>query len=183
MPSLCQKSASLLWKSVVQFSLQSMMKAYRAHKNTLQPGDVVPPSTSFFDAMPEGKKAAERFLESVRPPHLPKRENAIFVFEDEIQCRKWASQELRNLYVVELKSNCILHRADWCWLSVIMGGLVKNDPQTAKYANNYWAGETTERPVWELLVASATVVEEIIIPELERNRLRCEAHGLPDLRD
>jgi hypothetical protein len=64
-----------------------------------------------------------------------------------------------------------------------MGALMKNDPQAAMYANNYWAGETTERPVWELLVASATVVEEIIIRELERNRLRCEAHGLPDLRD
>src|ERR1035437_9950835 len=146
MPSLCQKSGSLLWKSELLFSLPSMMKAYRAHKHTLQPGDVVPPSTSFFDAMPEDKKAAERFLESVRPPHLPKRENAIFVFKDEIQGLKWASRELRNLYLVELKSNCILHRADWCWLSVIMGALMKNDPQTAKHANNYWAGETTECP-------------------------------------
>jgi hypothetical protein len=160
-----------------------MMKAYRAHKGTLQSGAVVPPSTSFFDAMREDKKAAERFLESVRPPHLPKRENAIFVFEDEVQGREWASREKRYLYIVELKQNGILHRADWCWLSVIMGALMKNDPQTTMYANNYWAGEATERPVWELLVGSATVVEEIIIPELERNRLRFEAHSLPDLRD
>jgi len=183
MPLLRQKSGSLLWKSEAQFSLPSMMKAYRAHKSTLQPSDVVPPSTSFFDAMPENKKTAERFLESVRPPHLPKRENAIFVFEDEIQGQKWASRETRYLYVVELKTNCILHRADWCWLSVIMDALMKNDPQAAMYANNYWTGKPTERPVWELLVASAIVMEEIIIPQLERNRLRCEAHGLPDLRD
>jgi len=130
--------------------------------------------------MSADKKAVELFLESVRPPHLPKRENAIFVFEDEMQGRKWASREQRNLYIVELKPNCILHRADWCWLSVIMSGLMKKDPKTAVYANNYWAGETTERPVWELLVSSATVVEEINIPQQERTRHRCEAHSQPD---
>jgi hypothetical protein len=178
-----KKIGSPLWKPELQFSLPNMMKAYRAHKSTLQPGDVVPPSTSFFDAMLEDKKTVERFLESARPSQLPKREDAIFVFEDEIQGRKWASRELKNLYLVELKTNCILHRADWCWLSVITDALMKNDPQTAIYADNYWAGKATECPVWELLVASATVVEEIIIPGLERNRLRFEAHGFPNLRD
>lgn len=171
-----------LWESEVLFSLPNNMKAYRAHKGTLQTGEVVPPSTLFFDAMPDDKKVAERFLESVRPPHLPNRSSAVFVFEDEFQGRTWASQEKRNLYLVELKSDCILHRADWCWLSIIMAAMEKNDPRAATCANSYWAGEATERPVWELLVASATVVEEIAIPILERNRLLFEAHGFPDPR-
>ena len=165
-----------------------MMNAYRAHKDTLQPGDMVPPSTSFFDAM-RGK--AKRLLNDFWNQFVPctsvcvrpKRKNAFFVFEDENEGRKWASQKKRHLYIVELKPDCILHRADWSWLSVIMDALVKDDPQTAMYANNYWAGKTTERPVWELLVTSATVTEEIIISELERNRLSFEALGLPDLRD
>ena len=158
------------------------MKAYRAHKSSLRPGDSVPRSTSFFEAMSDDKKAVERFLESVCPPHLPKRETAIFVFEDEIQGRQWASREQRHLYLVELKRDGILHRADWRWLSIIMDAMERADPRVDKYANSYWAGEATDRPVWELLAASATVVEEITIPILERHRLRLEAHDFPDLR-
>ena len=53
-----------------------------------------------------------------------------------------------------------------------MSALMKNDPQAAMYANNYWAGETTERPVWELLVASATVVEEMYPADSTRGMKR-----------
>ena len=159
------------------------MNGYRAHKTILQTGDIVPPSTSFFDAIREDKKAVEKLLESVRPLHLPQRKNVVFVFEDEKEGRKWASRERRNLYKVELEANSILHKADWCWLSIIMTALGRNDPQATSYAKEYWAGKATGHPVWELLTTSATVVEEIKIPELERNRLLCEAYGLPNLRN
>jgi hypothetical protein len=153
------------------------MKAYRAHNGTLRPGESVPPSAAFFDAMSEEKRAVESLLEAVRPQNLPKRENAIFLFEDEAQGRKWTSRTQRNMYLVELERDCILLRADWCWLPIIMGGLKTKDSQVFVYANNYWAGKATERPVWELLLSTATIAEEVNIPQQERTRLRCEALG------
>jgi hypothetical protein len=160
------------------------MKAYHVSPSILQSGNAVPSSTSFFNALDARRKVVEQLFESVRPEHLPKRENAIFVFEDETQARKWASRKQRHLFSVEVEPNCIMLRADWCWLSLVEQYLNKNDQQTAlTEAKNYWAGKATECPWWELLSASATIVEEISIPEPERNRLRLEAHGLRDLRD
>jgi len=156
------------------------MHAYRAHNGTLQPGDAVPPSTSFFDAMPPQKKAVEEILSSLSPLTGPKRECVVFLFEDETQGRRWAAPERRTLYRVELEKRDILLRADWCWLQIIMKGLADGSPQTNDWARNYWGGRPTNSPVWELLAASATVVEEIAIPQVERNRLRLQAFGQVD---
>ena len=153
---------------------------YRAHNGTLQTGAPVPPSTPFFDAMPPEKKAVEKFLASFAPPTGPKRENVVFLFEDEAQGRRWAARERRTLYRVELKERDLLLRADWCWLQTILRGLADRSQQTTEWARNYWAGQPTGSPVWEFLAASATVVEEIPIPQLERNRLRLEAHRQVD---
>lgn len=154
-----------------------MKNAYRASIDVLNPGAPVPPSRSFFESLPITKKSVETFLEAHRPPHCPKRDVGIFLFEDEKQGRLWAAREKRNLYLVEVEENQILLRADWCWLQRIMD--VLKTPNAIDLARSYWAGSATESPVWELIVDSALVSKEVLIPPQERTLLRLHAFGQP----
>lgn len=156
-----------------------MKKAFRADLKELHPGDPVSPSKSFFAALAPEKRAVEKFLESHRPQHRPERDNAIFLFEDETMGRKWAAREKRNLYLVEVAEGDVLHRADWCWLQMIVEALEKRAPEVREFARAYWSGEATRCPVWELIVRSATVVQEVAIPTRERTVLRLQSFGQP----
>ena len=146
------------------------MKVYRAHVDILQPDQLVPPSTTFFEKLTPKKKAVEELLESVRPCDSPKRDSAIYLFEDELKARKWASVQrpARRLYLVEAKQNEL--KVDWCWLQKIENEMERDCSSAKEMARKYWASQATNDPCWELLATSAIVKKEIDIPILERNR-------------
>ena len=158
------------------------MTAYCVPISTLRPGQPVPQSLNFFEALEvqPDKEAVEDVLESVRPPNLPERNSTIYLFENESHAKEWAARKKRPLYLVELSQKDMLLRADWCWLQRIMDALKERPTQANELARNYWEGKPTPDPWWELLVACATVVKEIIIQDKERFHLRLQQKGLPD---
>lgn len=159
------------------------MKAYCVPISALRSGQPVPKSVTFFEALKKqpDKKAVEDILESVRPPNLPKRDSTIYLFENESHAKEWAATKKRPVYLAELSQKDILLKADWCWLQQIMDAI--KSAQANEMARKYWEGKPapTSNPWWELLVASATIVEEIVIPEKVRFQLRTQQKGMPDL--
>ena len=158
------------------------MKAYCVPISALKSGQPVPKSLDFFEALKKqpNKKAVEDILESVRPANLPKRDSTIYLFENESHAKEWAATKKRPLYLAELSQKDVLFKADWCWLQIIMYAI--KSAQANEMARNYWDGKPapTPDPWWELLVASATVVEEIVIPDKVRFQLRTQQKGMPN---
>lgn len=157
------------------------MIAYRVHCDFLKSGDIIPPSTSFFSVLSPEKKRTEEFLEQYRPSGIIPRREAVFLFQDLIDAKKWASRTGRSLYAAELEESDISHCGDWCWLQLIAGGLDTNASDVAVQATNYWNRQTTAHPVWELLARNARVASEVQIPIQERLLLRTNILGLPSL--
>jgi hypothetical protein len=126
------------------------------------------------------KRAVEELLESVRPCNLPGRESVIYLFQDELQARKWASVQrpARRLYLVEVEQNEL--KVDWCWLQKIECDMGNGSSHAKEMAQKYWAGQTTADPWWELLATAAIVKNEIDIPILERNRFIAHRLGQSD---
>lgn len=53
----------------------------------------------------------------------------------------------------------------------IAGSEMRSGRNPLPYAQSYWAGESTERPIWELLVTCATVIK-IICDDQDLRRAR-----------
>ena len=153
------------------------MIAYRVHQTSLNSGDKVPPSTSFFDSIASNKSEktrAEEFLNNRRPVNLIPRREAVFLFQDIQAAKRWAARSGRHLYSVELEEADISHRADWNWLQLITVGLEAKAHGVEQLADNYWAGRNTETPVWELLARKAKISDEIVMSIPERLAFREE---------
>jgi hypothetical protein len=154
--------------------------AFRVHSSLLNVGDSIPPSTTFFDALSPEKKEVEDFLEQHRPERMLPRREAVFLFKDILEAKRWAVRTNRHIYSIELEETDLNHCGDWCWLQLIHEGLAAGSLDVEQRAKNYWTRlQATPKPVWELLARNAKVVSKVEIPLLEGLSLRAELLGLP----
>jgi|GEM_PF-2805183 len=95
-------------------------------------------------------------------PDLPSRLQSVFLFDD-----RTAAEQYRDTYYgdfgsivsVEIKEQRLLGKYDNNWLMHIPDDA--SPVRAAKYALQYWNGDTTEDPVWEYLLDGTYVVQQL----------------------
>lgn len=157
-------------------------KAYHVSKSLLNPGDDVPASNYFYSDLTPEKVEVEEILERARPQDKPERRDAVFLFEHLKDAKIWVAQKSRRVFEVEILYGNILHHTDWCWLGLIEKSLDSQE-DSKRFAESYWNGESTGRPVYELIVRTATVVKEVIISAREHRRSVEKILGIPQSDD
>ena len=152
------------------------MKTFlRVDKRPFSRDDPVESSAQFLqDHTPEGK-VAEELLEAGRPSERPKRGAYPFVFENEDDAKWYCAKNLdRRLYRVTVGE--ILFRADMSIVDEL--GITTEEAKRLQLVRDYWNGVIGATPIVEVMVASAQVIEEIVLSSEERRTL-WEDHGLP----
>lgn len=96
-------------------------------------------------------KEKESTWEEVRKksyPSLPSRMKSLYLFDNEelaiTKNKQWFDSK-RVIIKVEVAKGSTIHKADAIWLDC-------NTSQYQVHAENYWAGNTTPSPCWEILV-------------------------------
>jgi hypothetical protein len=144
------------------------IKAYRADKRELKPGQTVTTAGEFTDKHAEEGRWAEEVLEAARPPDKPARRKCLMVFLDEGVARShWAKMADGKFYEVEIASAAIQHQADMQFVDQI-GTMVTAPSAAEELAKRYWAGEMTESPKVEVLLPEAILVRLISDDQKER---------------
>lgn len=147
---------------------------FHASKVPLKTGDPVPTSEPFFaelETKRDKRHEVELLLEEARPTACPPRRLSVYLFEDIHFAKKWAVQKQRKLFGAENEATVQIFKGDWNWLMIIGGSIDTNRSAALADAQNYWASKPTAKPVWELLLPSATVLSEVIISPAERIEL------------
>lgn len=109
------------------------------------------------------EKPKENVWEEVRASQfssLPSRDGCLFLFEDEDSynkaCKIWWPNQNRRKLIAEIVKGSIVHRGDVKWLDA-------TEPNWRNNAAAYWRGETTQDPLFELVVQGA-----VFFPEWEK---------------
>ncbi len=129
------------------------------------------PTGKFMEEHPDkGIKAEETLEDRRRPPDKPTRPSAFYIFEDE-DCAKWywAKTKVKTpdarLYRVK-KVGEILHRGDMKLVDAI--GETNDPAERKQHADDYWASVIGDKACVEVLVESATIIDEIVLTEKDR---------------
>jgi|GEM_PF-2895829 len=122
-------------------------------------------------------KRVEATLESKRPANKKRRDQCLFVFEDEKCAKKhWSKMKDGKLYKVSINESAISHRGDMAQMDVmkLLGASGKN---MIEVAEDYWRGQKSAYPEIEIMVPSAVVTEVMSTCDKERQDHLKESWG------
>lgn len=153
---------------------------YRVHlgDDMPSPGTLLAPSTDFFEGMDEKRKTVEQVFEAKRLAEKPRREGVTYLFKkrsDAVDhfCRHTDA----HLLEAEVKSEDVLHEADWGWLDAAVTDH-NNQDWVEKCAKGYWNGESVETArVTEVLARNVKVVREVTVTKEERDQMASRKFG------
>jgi hypothetical protein len=130
--------------------------------------DDVSPHASDNERSHPARRSVEEILEGERAnfPGKPKRDECVFVFDDE-RCAEqyWRTHDRSFLYEVAVEASGIKHVGDMNWIDEIGREVRKIDPLDRKLASEmarkYWSGDRSNAPCNEYLFPAARVIKKL----------------------
>jgi hypothetical protein len=148
---------------------ENTILAYRVDRRDFQPGEVIASAKEYLELSPERARRVEELFEQARPENKPRRTESLFLFENLTVAKKhWSKMSDGKLYEMKIAHSAVLHRGDMRLIDI--AGDDNDDEKVQSSANQYWSGETTDRPRIEILVATALVTKVISKDQEERRR-------------
>lgn len=154
------------------------MTYYRVDKRLFSVGQVITTANEYSVKFSGITKSVEETLESRRAENKTRRDQCLFVFEDEKCAKKhWSKMKDGKLYKVSINEAEISHRGDMALMD-IMKQLGESGSDMTEVSEAYWRGEQSTNPEIEIMVSSATVTEIVSACDKEREVYLKERWGI-----
>jgi hypothetical protein len=141
-------------------------------------GSVVTPAGEYYDKFLGIPKQVEDQLDLARPPHKSPRQACTFVFLELRDAEKhWRMMKDGKLYKVSIDNHQIVHIGDMHIMDLMKSAAERGEP-IAEMADQYWSDFRTEKPIIEILVPSAQVIEVICSEEGQRKAAFMSYYGI-----